>query len=93
MNSNHIDMADFSNMEISWEYNISKFAPSKNESSNRPEGNPALKIVEELYKQIDLADKIEFLIIIMTRNCLDAEQAEQCMTNKKKNGWKMLIED
>ena len=49
--------------------------------------------VDELYEQIDLADKIEFLITIMATNCLKNDQKESCLKNKKKGGWKLLIDD
>lgn len=80
-------------MEIQKGNNDSKFSQSRHESSSRVENVQVFNIAEELYQQIDLAEKIEFLLLIMTRNCLDADQAEICMKNKKKNGWKLLIED
>mmetsp|Transcript_17185 Transcript_17185/g.15185 ORF Transcript_17185/g.15185 Transcript_17185/m.15185 type:complete len:285 (+) Transcript_17185:579-1433(+) len=79
-------------MEIERVRDDSKFDKSRKNSSSRliSELNPELNIANELYEQIDLADKIEFLLIIMTRNCL-GNDAQGLI--KKKNGWKLLIED
>jgi outer membrane protein assembly factor BamD (BamD/ComL family) len=69
--------------------NIEKIEKIDEEEQKKEE----IHIAEELYMKIDLADKIEFLIMIMSKNCLDEEIASSVMKNKKKKGWKLLIED
>ncbi|CAI2364059.1 unnamed protein product [Moneuplotes crassus] len=85
-------MQDIVNIEVEKITEKKSTISRKNSSSKLvPELKQDVGIAHEIYEQIDLAEKIEFLITIMMHNCLDSASVAACA--KKKNGWKLLIED